>query len=141
MELPGPVALVDGECVICHRSARLLMERDTAQRMRYAALQGETAAALRTLLPGFPHDLDTFVLVEPDAAVAGGIRLHLRTDAILRSLDLTGGRGRLARVAGWIPRPLRDVAYRLFTRYRYRLFGKKDHCSLPTPGDRALVLP
>ncbi len=141
MELPGPVALLDGECVICHRSARLLMERDGDGRLRYAPLQGETAAALREQLPTFPRDLDTFVLVEPDAAVAGGLRLHLRTDAILRSLDLTGGRGRMARAAGWIPRPLRDLAYRLFARYRYRLFGRKDHCSLPTPQERALVLP
>ncbi|QYO68401.1 thiol-disulfide oxidoreductase DCC family protein [Leptolyngbya sp. 7M] len=39
-----------------------------------------------------------------------------------------------------IPRPLRDLAYRLFAKYRYRLFGRKDECMIPTPEIRARFL-
>ena len=141
MELPGPVALLDGECVICHRSARHLMERPGGAELHYAPLQGETAAALRAQVPGFPDGLGTFVLAEPDRDVPGGVRLWLRTDAILRSLELTGDLSRMARVVRRIPRPLRDAAYAVFVRFRYRLFGRKDHCSLPTPTERTLLLP
>ena len=140
-ELPGPVVFIDGECVICHRSARFLMERDTSRTLRYATLQGETAAALRAALPAFPHDLDTVVVAEPDASAPGGVRLHLRSDGILRSLDLTGGRTFGARLVAWLPRPIRDLGYRLLIKLRYRLFGRKDHCSLPTATERSLLLP
>jgi predicted DCC family thiol-disulfide oxidoreductase YuxK len=37
----------------------------------------------------------------------------------------------------WIPRPLADAGYRLFARYRYRLFGRFDTCRVPHPGERA----
>lgn len=133
--------LLDGECVICHRSARHLMERPRGGALHYTALQGDTAAALREQVPGFPAGLDTVVLAEPDPTVPGGIRLHLRSDAVLRALDLTGPLPWPVRVAGRVPRALRDLAYRAFVRLRYRLFGRRDHCSLPTPEERSLLLP
>jgi predicted DCC family thiol-disulfide oxidoreductase YuxK len=40
-----------------------------------------------------------------------------------------------------IPRPLRDVGYRLVAKYRYRLFGKKETCRMPTAEERAMFLP
>ena len=141
VELPGPVVFIDGECVICHRSARFLMQRDAQRTLRYATLQGETAAALRAALPAFPTDLDTVVVAEPDAGAPEGVRLHLRSDGILRSLDLTGGRTLGARLVAWLPRALRDLGYRAIIRFRYRLFGRKDHCSLPSATERSLLLP
>jgi predicted DCC family thiol-disulfide oxidoreductase YuxK len=141
VELPGPVAFIDGVCVVCERSARSLMARDEDHVLRYATLQGETAAALQAERADFPTDLGTFVLAEPDATATGGLRLHVRTDAILRALDLTGGRSGPARWFGRLPRALRDGLYRAFVRLRYRLYGRKDTCDLPTARQRALLLP
>jgi predicted DCC family thiol-disulfide oxidoreductase YuxK len=141
VDLPGPVAFVDGECTVCDRSVRLLMRRDPGPVLRYATLQGETAAALMAERPEVPRDLDTFVLVEPDPSAPGGLRVRTRTDAILRALDLTGGRPLVARAVGWVPRAVRDALYRAFIRFRYRLFGRKDHCSLPPAEHRSLLLP
>ncbi len=39
------------------------------------------------------------------------------------------------------PRPVRDLVYRAFAANRYRLFGRKDTCELPTPEERSLLLP
>jgi predicted DCC family thiol-disulfide oxidoreductase YuxK len=40
-----------------------------------------------------------------------------------------------------VPPPLRDVGYSLVARYRYRIFGKKETCRLPTPAERGRFLP
>lgn len=141
MELPGPVAFIDGECMVCDRTVRGLMARDRERTLHFAALQGDTAAALAAERNDFPTDVNTFVLVEPTPPSGAEPRILVRTDAILRSLDLTGGRPLGARVAGWLPRFLRDAGYRAFVRFRYRLFGRKDSCSVPTPEERSLVLP
>ena len=141
MELPGPVAFFDGECNVCDRSVRYLLDRDVRHELHYASLQGTTADALRTARADVPRDIDTFVLAEPAPDGPAGLRVTLRTDGILRALDLTGGRPWWARLLGLVPRPLRDLGYRAFVAQRYRLFGRKDVCDLPTPEERAALLP
>ena len=141
MELPGPVAFFDGECNICDRSVRYLLDRDDRHELHYASLQGTTADELREARPDVPRDVDTFVLAEPAPGEPAGLRVTLRTDGILRALDLTGSRPWWARLLALVPTPLRDLGYRAFTSQRYRLFGRKDVCALPTPEERATLLP
>jgi predicted DCC family thiol-disulfide oxidoreductase YuxK len=116
------------------------MDRDPAGVLRFAAQQGETAAAVAAELPAFPTDLSTVVLAEPDHA-GGAIRLTARSAAIVRALELAGGAPRLARVLAAVPAPLRDVLYRLVARTRYRVFGRKDTCRLPSAEERGRLLP
>ena len=138
MELPGPVAFFDGECSICDTTVRFLLRRDGHGRLRFASLQGETAAALRAERDDVPRDLATMVLAEP--APGRGLRLLRNSDGIARAIELTGSTG-LARALRLVPRPVRDLVYRVFARNRYRLFGRKDACDLPAPEDRAALLP
>jgi predicted DCC family thiol-disulfide oxidoreductase YuxK len=53
--------------------------------------------------------------------------------------------GGVWRFAGWllrlIPRPIRKRGYDFVARHRYRWFGKKETCRLPTPDERARFLP
>jgi predicted DCC family thiol-disulfide oxidoreductase YuxK len=83
MNLPGPVVLYDGECGLCHRSVKFLLERDRSQ-LWYAALQGETAAQLRAEHPRIPGTLESVVLVD-------GGRVHLRSKAILHAAAIALG--------------------------------------------------
>jgi predicted DCC family thiol-disulfide oxidoreductase YuxK len=141
MELPGPVAFFDGECNICDRSVRYLLHRDVRHELHYASLQGTTADELRAARADVPRDIDTFVLAEPAPGEPAGLRVVLRTDGLLRALDLTGGRPLWARLLAAVPRPVRDLGYRAFVAQRYRLFGRKDVCELPTAEERATLLP
>jgi predicted DCC family thiol-disulfide oxidoreductase YuxK len=132
------VVLYDGVCGFCDRSVQWLLEADQDNRLRYAPLQGPTAAALRERHPLLPVDIDTVVLVEGEGADE---RLYLRSDAVLRIASL------LPRVPGWVqvfrwcPRPLRDALYKAFAAIRYRVWGKLDACRLPTQAERARFLP
>jgi predicted DCC family thiol-disulfide oxidoreductase YuxK len=60
---------------------------------------------------------------------------------VIRALELVGGAPWRARLLQLVPRPMRDAGYRLFARNRFRLFGRKDACALPTPRQRSLLLP
>lgn len=128
-----PILFFDGVCGLCNASVDALRKRDRSGVLRFAPLQGETASRL------LPQDdirgLKSLVLVD-----SAGV--HRRSAAVVCVLRHLGGRyrfyGALLRI---IPRPLRDLGYRVVSRLRYRLFGKKETCRLPTPQEREQFLP
>lgn len=131
--LPGPVVFFDGVCGLCNWSVDFLLRRDARRKLWFAPLQGETAAQRLGMRPD--QDYSTMVLLD------GGQRWE-RSDAVARSLQHIGGiwgvAGFLLRV---IPRPLRNLGYRLVASNRYSLFGKKSACRMPTPEERSRFLP
>jgi predicted DCC family thiol-disulfide oxidoreductase YuxK len=72
----------------------------------------------------------TFVLIVADAACT-------RSTAAIRIARRLRGAWRLLAVLWIVPRPLRDLAYDLVARNRYRWFGRRDSCMVPTPALRA----
>lgn len=130
--------LYDGVCGFCDRSVQWLLEADRDQLLRYAPLQGPTAAALRARHAALPTDIDTVVLVEGEGADE---RVYLRSDAVLRIASLLPGAPRWAQLFRWCPRPLRDALYTAFAAIRYRVWGKLDACRLPSPAERDRFLP
>jgi predicted DCC family thiol-disulfide oxidoreductase YuxK len=130
--------LFDGVCVFCNGAVRWLMARDPQARMRFAPLQGETAAALRARHPEIPGALETLVYVEADAA---GERVFLRSAGVFRVLALLDSPWRHVAKLRWLPRRLCDALYLAFARRRYRLFGEVDACPIPTPQEAQRFLP
>ncbi len=121
-----PILLFDGVCNLCNASVQWVIERDTAGIFRFASLQSETGAFFlkKHNLP--VGELNTVVLVEGD-------RAWTRSDVPLRIFKKLGGWWRLLLVFALVPRPLRNAVYDWIARNRYRWFGKKDECWLPTP--------
>jgi predicted DCC family thiol-disulfide oxidoreductase YuxK len=136
-ELPPRLVLFDGVCGFCDDAVQWLLAHDPAGRLRFAPLQGETAARLRRLHPEIPTDLDSMVFVESDA---GRSRVYLRSQAIFRTCaELTGPWRRLAWLR-FLPRALSDAGYGIFARNRYRWFGKLDACRIPDTEERQRFL-
>lgn len=126
------IVFFDGVCGLCNYSVNWLLARDPEHRLRFAPLQGITAAT--RVSPELRERLDTLVFVRDR-------QTFVRTAAVTRILMSLGGRWRLVGGLMWaIPFPIRDVGYRLVSRLRYRLFGKHDSCRLPTPAERAVFL-
>jgi len=139
--LPARIAFFDGVCAFCEGTARWLIEHDREALIHFAPLQGETAAAVRAVFPDrFPEDIDTFVYLQPGDERAGR-RLNLRSQAIFALADDLGDELRWITRFRWLPRWLTDLAYRAFAASRYRVFGKLDACDIPSPADRARLLP
>jgi predicted DCC family thiol-disulfide oxidoreductase YuxK len=129
----GPILLFDGVCNLCNGSVRWVIARDPAAQFRFASLQSEAGRALLAE-HGLPPDaMDTVVLVDGKA--------HWRkSDAALELLRRLGGIWGFLSLLRLVPRALRDPPYDLIARNRYRWWGKRDECWLPTPELRARFL-
>lgn len=130
----APILLFDGVCNLCNGVTRFVIRHDPSPaRFRFAALQ---SAAGRRLLRehGLPEEeLDTFVMVD-------GGRAYVRSTAALRTLKKLGLPWSLAYAAIIVPAPLRDLVYRFIARHRYRWFGTRAECMVPTPEIKARFL-
>ena len=127
-----PIVYFDGYCGLCNRFVDLLLSADRHRRLRFAPIQGRTAA--ERLEPPPPADPTTIVLE------TGGRVVHKST-AVLEILDSLGGAWRLSRTLKAVPRPLRDWVYDWVARRRYGWFGSRGVCRLPTADERAVFLP
>jgi predicted DCC family thiol-disulfide oxidoreductase YuxK len=140
-DLPaGPVLLFDGECGLCNRVVRFLLRLDPTGRLRFAPLQGASAQEyLRR--HGLPlQDFSTLVFV-PDWSHREHPDFRLRTAGVIAALRTGGRRARiLAAVLGAFPVAIRDAAYGVVARWRYRVFGPWRACPLPRPEWRARFL-
>jgi len=133
-ELPPRLVLFDGVCGLCNKVVQFLVRVDGQRMLRYAPLQGETAASLRAIHPEIPNDLDTMVFVDEG-------RVHLRAQGVLACTKYLNWPWRWGSVLRWTPRFVSDPIYRLVARARYRWFGKSDVCRIPAPDERDLFLP
>jgi predicted DCC family thiol-disulfide oxidoreductase YuxK len=128
-----PIVLFDGVCNLCNGTVRFLIDHDPMARFRFAPLQSEVGRALQERHHLDPDTLDTFVLVDGDGA-------HVRSDAVLGILCGLPSPWRWLRFLRVVPRPLRDALYRFVASRRYRWFGKRDECPVPTPEIRSRFL-
>jgi predicted DCC family thiol-disulfide oxidoreductase YuxK len=127
-----PTLFFDGVCGLCNRFVDFVLKHDRQGRVLLAPLQGSTAASLLT--EDVVRGLDTVVFLD-------GERCHLRSSAIVRIFWRLGGPWIIPGTLLWlIPKPLRDLGYKIVARSRYRLFGRKETCRLPTPAERARFL-
>ena len=142
---PGrAILLVDGDCALCTSLVHFAASRDRAARLRYGTLQSDTG---RSLLRqhGHPSDyMSSAVLIEygepgaragaaPGSGGAKAGRCTTHSTAALRLLLWFEGWWwrALARAFLLVPRQLRNVAYSLVSRLRYRLWGHNPRCELP----------
>lgn len=129
--------MYDGVCGFCDQTVQFILRHDRGGSLRFAPLQSEFAAAVLARHASL-RDLDSLVLVERMGAADE--QVSLRSEAVLRLASYLGGRWRVAGMLRILPRFLRDAAYDLFARHRYRMFGRYEACKLPAPEVRRRFL-
>lgn len=129
--MENPVILFDGVCNFCNSSVNFIIEHDKKGYFKFAPLQSEIG---KTLVDKFGlNDVDSIILVEDDKA-------YTHSTAALKFIKHLDGIWSWAYIFIIIPRPIRDFFYKLFAKNRYRLFGKKEVCMMPTPEIRSRFL-
>jgi predicted DCC family thiol-disulfide oxidoreductase YuxK len=126
------VILYDGVCVFCSRWTRFVAARDKARRFRFTAIQSGYGTRLAQAFGIDPADPDT------NAVIHGGVA-YFKSDGALTVLSNLPGWG-WVRVLLSVPKPLRDPAYNLVARNRYRIFGRYDACFVPGAELKARVM-
>lgn len=129
-----PIIIFDGECVMCSANAQFVMRRDKAKRFRLLAAQSPLGAALYRHYSLNPRDYQTFIVIRD------GFPLF-RAKAALYVMDQLGAPW------SWFGLPLRalpwswrNALYAWVARNRYRWFGKRETCYVPSPEDRERFL-
>jgi predicted DCC family thiol-disulfide oxidoreductase YuxK len=123
------VVVFDGECAFCNRWVDFLLRFDRKDTFRFTARQSQSGAAFARAA-GLPDTgVGSIILVE-------GKTIRLRSEAVLRMLELLGLPFSLARIFRMIPASVRDVVYDTIARNRTRWFGKMSACRMPLPAER-----
>ena len=119
------IVLFDGVCNFCDASVNFMIRNDRRRYFRFAPLQSEAGARLQSKYGIDPSQLETFVVIERE-------RAHLRSTAALKIVRRLGGLYPVLYAAIVVPRPVRDFLYDQFAKRRYRWFGQKEECMVPT---------
>jgi predicted DCC family thiol-disulfide oxidoreductase YuxK len=120
------IVLFDGVCNLCNGAVNFLIDADRKQKLHFASLQSEVG---QRLLEGRKMDasnFDTFVFISDG-------HTYTRSRAALEVMRTIGGAWSLLYILVIVPAFIRDAVYSLISRNRYRWFGKRDSCRMPTP--------
>jgi predicted DCC family thiol-disulfide oxidoreductase YuxK len=120
------ILLFDGVCNLCHQAVQFIIHRDPHGRIHFASLQSEAG---RMLLARFhlPETyLDSIVLIDDG-------KIYTQSTAALRIARKLHGWWPALYLLILVPRFIRDPLYKWIARNRYRWFGKREACLLPTP--------
>ena len=133
--MPGETAIVlfDGVCNFCNATINWVIRNDKRGYFRLAPLQSEAGERLQAEYGFDPRQHETFILIENG-------KPYDRSTAALRMVRKLGGLYPLAYAFIVVPRPVRDLVYTWIARRRYRWFGRRDECMIPSPEVRERFL-
>jgi len=122
----NPILLFDGVCNLCNGVVQFVIKYGSKNTLRFAALQSETGQQILKHFNLPKEDIFSVILVENE-------KVYLRSSAALRMYKNMGGLWSLMYLFIIIPRPIRDAVYNLIAKNRYKWFGEKESCMIPTP--------
>ncbi|HYK75230.1 MAG TPA: thiol-disulfide oxidoreductase DCC family protein [Pseudoneobacillus sp.] len=119
------IILFDGVCNFCNSSVQFIIKRDPSGIFKFASLQSEMGRK-RLQQVGLSEDIESIVLIIDD-------KYYIKSSASLQICRRLNGAWKLFYILRVVPVPVRDYFYNFIAKNRYKWFGKKKSCSLPTP--------
>ncbi len=129
----GLICVMDASCGLCAKGATWIARNDRDARFRIIPLQSPLGAALIRHFGMDPADPLSWLFLEDGMA-------HGSVDAMIRVGRQLGGTWRALGALRLLPRSLRDWAYGVIARNRYKLMGRADLCAMPDPAVQARLL-
>ena len=127
------IVLFDGVCNLCNTAVDFIIRHDSRGKFLFASLQSAAGQELLRHYQLPTESYDSMVLLKQG-------KLYLRSEAALTiAAELPGG-WRLFGIFKLVPVFLRDAVYNFIARNRFRFWGKKESCRLPTPEERSRFL-
>ncbi|WP_299302593.1 thiol-disulfide oxidoreductase DCC family protein [uncultured Litoreibacter sp.] len=129
----GPVTVMDAKCGLCARGARWIARNDHASEFRIIPLQSVLGSALMRHFGMAPDDPLSWLYLEDGLGYSS-------LDATMKVGARLGGVWRGLGILRIIPAPLRDWAYGIVARNRYKVMGRADLCAMPDPDVQARLM-
>ncbi|MEE4198887.1 MAG: DCC1-like thiol-disulfide oxidoreductase family protein [Bacteroidales bacterium] len=119
------VVLFDGYCNLCSRSVQFIIPRDKNKFFYFASLQSAAGKKL-CLQHGLPENYNASVIV------IEGQKIYLRSEALLKIASKLKGPWPALTIFKIIPESIRDLMYNFIARHRFRWFGRRKECLVPS---------
>ena len=127
------IILFDGVCNLCNASVQFVIRHDKSEQFIFASLQSDTGKRILSEHSLPESDLKSFILVEEN-------KVYTRSSAALRVAKKLNGILPALYVFMLVPSFIRDGVYNVIAKNRYKWFGRKDECLLPSPELKARFL-
>lgn len=133
-EILQPILLFDGVCNLCNNTVQFCINNDKTGKIHYASLQSNIGQEYLKKFKMSGTDLTSVILIESE-------RFYTKSDAPLRLVKYFDNKlWRLSSIFFIVPKFIRDVIYDFIAKNRYKWFGKRESCMLPTPDLRSRFL-
>ncbi|MFC7357156.1 thiol-disulfide oxidoreductase DCC family protein [Jejudonia soesokkakensis] len=126
MEKNHKIVLFDGVCNLCNTSVTFLIKRDKNDVFRFAALQEEPGVSLLQKYHIDPKETDSIILIDNGKA-------YVKSSAALRAAKYMSGFYPILYGFMIVPKFIRNAVYDYIAKNRYKWYGKKESCMIPTP--------
>jgi predicted DCC family thiol-disulfide oxidoreductase YuxK len=121
------IILFDGVCNLCDSAVQMVIKYDKKDKFRFVAQQENLGQEIMRYLGIDAQKTDSIILYEPNVAY------FVKSEAVIEiSKDLSGGLNYI-RLFSWLPSSLANLVYDLVAKNRYKWYGKKEQCMIPTP--------
>jgi predicted DCC family thiol-disulfide oxidoreductase YuxK len=120
-----PILLFDGHCNLCNAWVNFIVKRDSSSTIRFASLQSRAGNRMLEEHKIDSNYIDSLVLFEED-------KVSVSSTAALRILSYLDGWERHLIYRTILPRTFRDLVYRFVAKNRYKWFGRREQCMVPT---------
>ena len=129
----NPIILFDGVCNFCNGAINFVLKQDKKGIFRFAPLQSETGQKILQQHNLSTAEFDSFVLIDNG-------KVYKKSAASLRVMNKLPWYWKEVQILRIIPIVFRDAIYDFIARNRYKWFGKKEQCMIPTPEMRKRFL-
>jgi len=127
------IILFDGVCNLCNSSVAFAIKRDKNDVFRFAALQSEIGKQLVSKFNIDTSKTDSIILIDDE-------KYYEKSSAALRIAKYLSGGWPLLYGFIIVPKLIRNAFYDYIAKNRYRWYGRKESCMIPTPELQAKFL-
>ena len=119
------IILFDGVCNLCNSSVQFIIKKDQKKQFLFTSLQSDAARDILLQFQLKNSEIDSILLIENG-------EVYQKSDAILKIVKRLNGIWKMSYGFIIIPKFIRDYVYMLIAKNRYRWFGKREVCMIPT---------
>ncbi|PZD79189.1 thiol-disulfide oxidoreductase DCC family protein [Mesonia sp. K7] len=128
------IILFDGVCNLCNNTVDYVLRKDKKDIFRFASLQSELGQQLLKERGIDPNEVDSIVMIDPGKAY------YVKSTAALKIAQQLGGGISFLHNFIFLPESFRNVVYDFVARNRYKWYGKRETCRMPTAEEKTKFL-
>lgn len=125
-EITPAVLLFDGVCNLCNGSVQFILKHEKSEKLKFSAIQSEAGQKLLSQYNINPEQTNSVILIS-DGVV------YTESDAVAKVAEFLKFPYNTGRYMKVVPRQIRNVFYKKVASNRYKWFGQKESCMIPTP--------